>query len=121
MSTLQASGYAQIPPEGGLIRNDTTRKFELGTVVSDTFGNSYRYVKANEAIAIGQIVTAVAKAVWDSTVVMDGASAVGDTYIHVDTLTSAMTVNQYRGYYVSQATAAGLGRGYKIKSQYTVY
>jgi len=116
MSTLQASGYAQIPPEGGLVRNDTTRKFELGTVVSDTFGNSYRYVKANEAIAIGQIVTSVVKGVWDSTIVMDGASASGDLYLHVDTLTSAMTVNQYRGYYVSQATAAGLGRGYKIKS-----
>jgi hypothetical protein len=116
MSTLQASGYAQIPPEGGLVRNDTTRKFELGTVVSDTFGNSYRYVKANEAIAIGQIVTSVVKAAWDSTIVMDGASAAGDLYLHVDTLTSAMTVNQYRGYYVSQATASGLGRGYKIKS-----
>jgi hypothetical protein len=116
MSTLQASGYAQLPPEGGLIRNDTTRKFELGTVVSDTFGNSYRYVKAAEALTLGSSVTATAKAVWDTTIVMDGASAVGDLYIHVDTLATAMTPNQWRGYYVSQATAAGLGRGYKIKS-----
>ena len=116
MSTRQASGFAQLPPEGGILRNDTVRKFELGTVISDTLGNSYRYVKAAEALAIGQCITATAKAAWDSTIVMDGASAVGDLYIHVDTLATAMTVNQWRGYYVSQATAAGLGRGYKIKS-----
>ena len=116
MSTLQASGFGQIPPEGGLLRNDATRKMELGTVNSDVYGNSYRYIQANEALAVGQVVTAVAKAAWDATIVMDGASAVGDTDIHVDTMTSAMTVNQYRGYFVSQACTAAEGIAYKIKS-----
>lgn len=115
MGGLHASGYGQIPPEGGLKRNDTTKKFELGTVISDTLGNSYRYIKANEALAIGQVVTAVAKAAWDTTIVMDGASAVGDTYLHVDTNTSNIAKNEFAGYFVSQATAAGLGIGYQIK------
>lgn len=115
MGGLHASGYGQIPPEGGLLRNDTTKKFELGTVISDTLGNSYRYVKANEALAIGQVVTAVAKGVWDSTIVMDGASAVGDLYLPIDTTTTAMDANEYAGYFVSQATATGLGIGYQIK------
>jgi len=114
--TRQASGFAQIPPEGGLARNDATRKFDLGTVISDVYGNAYRYVKATEALAVGQVVAPTARAAWDATIVMDGASAVGDTKIHVDTLATAMTANQWRGYYVSQATAAGLGQAYKIKA-----
>jgi hypothetical protein len=114
--TRQASGFAQIPPEGGLLRNDATRKMELGTVISDVYGNAYRYVKATEALAVGQVVTSTVRAAWDATIVMDGASAVADTKLHVDTLATAMTANQWRGYYVSQATAAGLGQAYKIKS-----
>ena len=46
MSTKQASGFGEIPPENGLALNDTVRKFDLGTVISDTYGNSYRYIKA---------------------------------------------------------------------------
>ena len=87
MSTLQASGYAQVPPEGGLIRNDSVRKFELGTVISDTFGNSYRYVKAAEALAVGQCVTATVKAAWSATnpIIVDGAITANTTAtLHVD-------------------------------------
>lgn len=116
MSQFQASGYGQIPPEGGLLRNDATRKFEIGTVVSDTQGNSYRYVKASTALTVGMAVSTTAKAAWDSTIVMDGASAVGDLFLHIDTVATEMAANEYRGYYLSQATASGLGRGMKVKS-----
>lgn len=109
------SQSAILVPPGGLSRNDSTAQFDLGQLVHDGRGNFYRYVKANEALAVGQAVTAVAKAAWDSTIVVDGAVTSGDTYIHVDTPTSAITANQYAGYFVSQATAAGLGMGYQIK------
>ena len=115
MSTLKASGFAQISPDTGLVRNDTTAKFEVGTVISDTLGNSYRYVKANEALVVGKTVTAVAKAAWDTNRAVDGAITANTTNVlHIDTITTAMTINQYAGYYVSQATAAGKGIGYRI-------
>lgn len=114
MSTERISGLPTIFPEGGLQRNDDEARFELGSLVFDVHGNAYRYIKANEALAIGQAVTAVAKAAWDSTIVLDGAASSGDSTIHVDTTTSALTANQYAGYYVSQATASGLGIGYRI-------
>ena len=118
MGGLHASGYGQIPPEGGLLRNDTTKKFELGTVISDTLGNSYRYVKANEALAIGQVVTAVVKGAWDATIVMDGEVTAADAtnVIHVDTNTSSITANEFAGYFVSQAAAASKGIGYQINN-----
>ena len=118
MSTRQASGFGQIPPEGGIVRNDTTRKYELGTVISDTLGNSYRYVKASVALAIGMAVTAVPKAAWPTAVLVDGAldATSATNKIHVDAFLADHTANQLRGYYLSIATAAGIGRGYKIKS-----
>lgn len=120
MSQFQASGFGQIPPVGGLLRDDAVRAFELGTVISDTQGNSYRYVKASTALTVGMAVSTTPKAAWDTTIVMDGASAVGDLFLHVDTVATDMTRNQYRGYYLSQATAAGLGRGMKIKSHIAI-
>jgi len=118
MSTLQASGFGQIPPEGGLNRNDTTKKMELGTVVSDTYGNSYRYVKASEALYKGSLVTAVARAAWPTAVLVDGAvdAASATNKIHVDAFLADHTANQLSGYYLSIAAAAGVGRAYKIKS-----
>jgi len=122
MSTLQASGYGQIPPEGGLSRNDTTQKMKLGTVVSDTLGNSYRYVKASEALFQGGLVTAVAKAAWPTAVLVDGEVTAADATnkIHVDALAADHTVNQLAGYYLSIAASestntAATGRAYKIK------
>ena len=123
MSTLQASGFGQIPPEGGLARNDATRKFEIGTVVSDTMGNSYRYVKANAALAQGMAVTAVAKAAWPTAILVDGAvdATSATNKIHVDAFLADHTANQMRGYFLSIASAeatntASNGRAYKIKS-----
>lgn len=113
----RASGMAQIPPIAGLVRNDAEAKFRLGTVINDTCGNSYRYVKAAEALAVGQCVTATAKAAWDTNRAVDGAITANTTNIlHIDTITTGADANAYAGYYVSQATAAGKGKGYKIKS-----
>jgi len=123
MSTLKASGFSQIPPEGGLKRNDTTRKFELGTVISDTLGNSYRYVLASEALYRGGLVTAVAKGVWDTAVIMDGALGVANATnkIHVDAYLTDQDANALSGYYLSIAAAESgnapdAGIGYRIKS-----
>jgi len=123
MSTLQASGFGKVPPEGGLTRNDTTRKMEIGTVISDTYGNSYRYVKANEALFQGGLVTAVAKAAWPTAVLVDGALGVSDATnkIHVDAFLADFAKNELRGYFLSVAGAeatntADAGRAHKIKS-----
>ena len=107
MSTLQASGFGEIPPLGGIARDDATRKFELGTVVSDTFGNSYRYVKAGTALAIGMAVTTVAKGAWDTTIVVDGTvnATSATNKLHVDTVTTEADANDFRGYFISQAAA----------------
>ena len=123
MSTLQASGFGKIPPEGGLKRNDTERKMELGTVISDTLGNSYRYVKASEALFDGGLVTAVAKAAWPTAVLVDGTvnAASATNKIHVDAFLADYTPNQLRGYWLSIASGeatstADTGRAYRIKS-----
>ena len=123
MSTLQASGFGQIPPDGGLKRNDTIRKMEPGTVVSDTLGNSYRYVKASEALYDGGLVTAVAKAAWPTAVLVDGAITVAaaTNKVHVDALLADYEPNELRGYWLSIASAesgntASNGRAYRIKS-----
>jgi len=121
MSTHQASGFGEIPPLGGIARDDATRKYELGTVISDTFGNSYRYVKAGTALAQGMAVTAVAKAAWDATIVVDGAITVAaaTNKMHVDTVTTETAANAWRGYFISQAAGetgntASAGMGYRI-------
>lgn len=102
-------------PEGGIARNDASAKFDLGYEIKDTWGNTFRYIKANEALAVGHVVAMVASAAWDSTLVIDGAASSGVTKIHVDTSTSAITANQYAGYYIHQAAASGKGMAYKIK------
>ena len=122
MSTLKASGFAKIPPEGGLKRNDSTPKFELGTVISDTLGNSYRYVQASEALFKGGLVTAVAKGAWDTAVLVDGTvnAASATKTIHVDAIATDADANAYAGYWLSQAAgetgnAPTEGIGHRIK------
>jgi hypothetical protein len=110
------SHSAILVPPGGLARNNASAQFDLGQIVHDGEGNFYRYVKATEALAIGQAVTSTALGAWDTTIVVDGAVTSGDELIHVDTPTSAITANQYAGYFVSQATATGLGKAYQIAS-----
>jgi len=123
MSTLQASGFSQVPPEGGLSRNETEQKFELGTVISDTLGNSYRYVKASEALFKGGLVTAVAKGAWDTAVLVDGTvnAASATTTLHVDALSTDKDANAWAGYWISQAAgetgnAPTEGISHRIKS-----
>jgi hypothetical protein len=123
MSTKQASGYAQIPPEVGIARNDTVAKFALGTVISDTFGNSYRYVKAGTTVAEGMAVTAVAKAAWPTAILVDGTvdATSATNKIHVDAYAADQDANAFAGYWLSVAAAesgntASNGRAYRIKS-----
>jgi hypothetical protein len=105
-------------PMDALTANDANQRFRLGQKVQDINGNEFRYIKATEALARGELVTATAIAAWDSTIVVDGAIALADLTktLHVDTLASAMTKNQYQGYYVKQAAAASKGRMFKIAS-----
>lgn len=112
---IKGTGYPVLLPEDGLMANSTTRRYSPGMLAIDIQGNEYRYVKASEAIAVGELVTAVVPTAWDSGIVTDGAVAVGDTKIHIDTITTAMTAGQYAGYYVCQAPAAGKGFLHRIK------
>ena len=117
MGARQFSGALIISPASGIAHNSATQEWPLGAQVRDRLGNSYRYVKANEAVALGELVTAVALAAWDSTTVVDGAITANTTNIlHVDTNTSAWTQNQYAGYFVCQALAAGKGKQFAIRS-----
>ncbi len=122
MSTLQASGFGEIPPLGGIARDDSTRKYELGTVISDTLGNSYRYVKAGTALAIGMAVTSVVKAAWDTTIVVDGTvdATSATNKLHIDTVATDADANGWRGYFISQAAAAGKGRGHRLAYHDTI-
>jgi len=113
MATERISSAPFFFPEGGLLRNDSSAKFRLGSLAFDVFGNAYRYVKANEALSAGDVVTHVAKAAWDSGVT-NGAVSSGDTQFDADGFGSSKTLNEYAGYYVSQATAASKGYGYRI-------
>jgi len=115
MVLRKSTGWPQGLVDGGLAANHAAPKMQLGSMVQDTFGNSYRYIKAAEALAYGQIVTNVVMAAWDATIVVDGAVAAADTKIHVDTVTTAMTPNQYVDYYIGQTVATGKGRLVKIK------
>ena len=105
-------------PMDALRANDDTQRFRLGQKVHDIEGNTYRYVYAGvEALAYGELVTHVTLAAWDSGIAADGAITADTTNIlHIDTITTAMTKNQYAGWYVCQAPAAGKGRMFKIKS-----
>lgn len=97
-----------------LLANDSTAKEEIGIERQDVDGNVYKYIKANEALAIGQSVVAVAETTWDSAV-LDEASSSGDTEIDVDTKAAAVTANQFKDYYIGQAAASGKGMFHKIK------
>lgn len=113
----RAAGPAILIQQEGLYANSDTRQFSLGQIGYDIEGNQYRYVKANEALTRGLVVTDVALAAWDTTVVTDGAVTAGDTLIHIDTNTSAYTADQYSGYWIGQAPAAtNKGALHKIKS-----
>jgi len=116
----KGTGYPQLIPEDGIFSNSSTAKYPLGMLAMDVNGNEYRYIKAAEALAVGELVTNTVMATWDTTVVTDGAVAVGDTVIHIDTTTSAFTANQYAGYYVGQAVAASKGFLHRIKAHDSV-
>lgn len=111
-------GHLNLIPRGGLLADLVTADFgiALGTEIRDDRGNVFRFIKANETLAEGDALTAVAEAAWDTTIVTDGAVAVGDTKIHVDTNTSVITADQFAGYYIRQAAAASKGKAYRIKS-----
>jgi hypothetical protein len=111
------TGPAILLSGDGLHTNNDERRFSLGTKAFDVDGNTYRYILAGEALARGQVVTAVALAAWDSGILVDGAVTAGDTLIHVDTITTAANADAYAGYWIGQAPAAGpLGALHRIKS-----
>lgn len=112
----QSTGYPQLMSEDGLHCDHASAKFPLGMLAMDIYGNEYRYVRANEAIAFGELVTAVALATWDTSIVVDGAVVAGDTKIHVDGIVTAKAANFYAGYYIRQGEAAGLGRLHRIEA-----
>lgn len=113
----QFIGHAPFAPRGGHLLNTATRPYEiaLGSEIRDNRGNVFRLVQASEALAEGDVLTYVAEAAWDSGIVTDGAGAAGDTKLHVDTITTEKDPNFWAGYYITQATAAGKGKAYRIK------
>ena len=110
-----ATGFAQLLPEGGVLCDTADKRFPLGGMVMDVYGNFFRYVQASEAIAVGELVTCVPLTTFDTTVVVDGAIVANTTNkLHIDTLTTAVTAGQYNDYFIAQAVAAGKGRLYRI-------
>ena len=103
-----------------LMEHDSeTKKYDLGAKRYTRNGGVFQYVKANEAVTRGQVLTSVPWASWDSGIAVNNASNIAavDTTIDVDTVTTAMTANQYKGYWIRQAAAAGpLGGALQIKS-----
>jgi hypothetical protein len=116
MGTLYpATGFAQMLPEEGILCNTVDKRFRLGGVVMDIYGNFFRYVQASEALAVGEIVTHVPLGTWDTSIVVDGAIVANTTNkLHIDTTTTVMTADQYVDYSIAQAVAAGKGRLYRI-------
>ena len=78
------AGNPTIPAVDGFDSNHSEQKLPLGTVMKDVLGNSFKYVKANEAVSRGDIITNVARAAWDSGIAVDGAVTSGDTEIHIE-------------------------------------
>ncbi len=112
----QMIGHAVLAPMGGLLADRTTPEFALGTEIRDNRGNVFRFVEAAEAIVEGDVLTEVVEGAWDSGILIDGATAVGDTAVNIDTITTAKAAGFYTGYYITQASATGLGVAYRIKS-----
>jgi len=109
---LKLTGFPQTAP-GGNLGDHSAAAFRLGTVINDTNGNAYRYIKASEAITAGDAVTAVVQAAWDSGILVDGAVTSGTT-LHVDAVTTAVAADYYKGKWIRQAAAASKGYGYQI-------
>jgi hypothetical protein len=99
-----------------LFADTDTQQYRMGQKVYDIEGNAFRYAKFNEAVVVGDLLTHVADAAWDSGIVTDGAitTAAATNVMHIDTITTEMTQNQYAGYYVSQGIAASKGRFFRI-------
>ena len=95
-----------------MTHNKSVQRNDLGelrmTAKNGTYFGIYQYMEASEALSRGEILTEVPLDIsWDSTIVVDGAVVAADEVVHIDTNTSALTVNQYKGYWISQAPAAG--------------
>lgn len=105
------TGYPTSLPRGG--SNHSTQSFRLGAVINDEQGNQYRYIKANEALSAGDVVTAVAAAAWDSGILVNGAVTSGNTIV-VDNITTTVAASFYKDYWIFQAAAAGKGYSYRI-------
>lgn len=94
-----------------------TGSFRLGAEIKDEHGRTFRYIKASEAITAGDILTGTAAAAWDTTIVTDGALTTSSgNVMHVDTITTAVAADYYKGGIVYQATAASKGYGYRIRN-----
>jgi len=106
-----------------LEHNKETAKYELGelriTAKNGRMTGIYQYVKANEAVARGKCVTAVPWDTWDTSIAVNNGDNIADTdtTISIDGIATAMTANQYKGYWIRQAAATGpLGGAMQIKS-----
>ena len=91
-----------------MTHNKSVQRNDLGeirmTAKNSTYFGIYQYIKASEALSRGEILTEVPlDTSWDTTVAIDGAVLAADEVVHIDTNTSAFTVNQYKGYWISVA------------------
>lgn len=102
-----------------------TRKYTLGeiriTARNDKFTGVYQYIKVSENVTRGQALTPITMATWTvgNDIKVDGAVVSGATTMTVDgntATTTAITANQFKGYWIRQAAASGKGMANQIKS-----
>ena len=75
-----ATGFPQLLPEEGILCDTAEMRFPLGEVVKDAYGNFFRYVKASEALAVGEIVTQSLQLWIDNSSIKSGL--VGSRYVY---------------------------------------
>ena len=101
----------------------TTQEFELGTLWApnnDTMGRKYRYAKAGAvALTLGRVQQAPVP-IANHEAHVGGAGTVGgagDTEVTVGlTMTTALTLDEYKGGYICFNKVTGLGQIYPITS-----
>ena len=109
-----------------MTHNRSIQRHTLGelrmTAKNGMYYGIYQYIKASEALSRGEILTEVPVTAWSfgNQIKTDGAVVAAEETMTVDgngSATTVITVNQFKGYWISQAPAAGpLGGTIQIKS-----
>lgn len=99
-------------PGQGIYEESVNQLYELGTML-DLAGRQFRYAKANEALSVGTLLTAVLDSDAEDTVTV--AHGIGTVDVTV-TAASAITANQYKDGFLIVDEGTGAGYTYRIDS-----